>query len=387
MAIFITGSTGYIGSYVTDWLLRNTDYELALLVRAPDYDAGVARLWKALQLHMEADRFHRSLDRVAIISGDLTEPGLGLSAADYDWLVSNAESVLHNAAALNFRSERACTNHNLRGTLSVIKLARAIQEDHPLRRFTQVSTVAVAGIRPGQRIMEDEPLDWGQCDFNPYTRSKKLCEHMVRELLPDIPCLFARPSSVIGDSRFAQTTQFDMVRAMCVLADLPVLPLSPDARLDIVNADWVGASLAELHVRDNLMHDIYHLSAGSESRTIGEIAEALARGLGKRMPRFAARLATPFERAMEVLANRPQAGRLQHVGALLSVFLPYMQSDIIYDNRRTVEVIANPPTPFTAYGPSLYSWAKSVQFEFPYQPLREDLDLSDVPPEPIRPMA
>ena len=161
MAIFITGGTGYLGSYAIDWLLRNTDHELALLVRAPDYDCGVERLWQALQLHMQADEFHRHLDRVCFISGDLTKPDLGISTADYDWLVSNAESVLHIAAALNFRSERACTNHNLRGTLSVIKLARAIQEDHPLRRFTQVSTVAVAGERPGAVVMEDQPLDWG----------------------------------------------------------------------------------------------------------------------------------------------------------------------------------------------------------------------------------
>ncbi|MBW1875480.1 MAG: SDR family oxidoreductase, partial [Deltaproteobacteria bacterium] len=54
MAIFMTGATGYIGSYATEWLLRNTDHELALLVRAPDYDAGVERLWKSLQLHMQA---------------------------------------------------------------------------------------------------------------------------------------------------------------------------------------------------------------------------------------------------------------------------------------------------------------------------------------------
>jgi nucleoside-diphosphate-sugar epimerase len=387
MAVFITGSTGYIGSYVTEWLLRHTDHELALLVRAPDYDAGVERLWKALQLHMKGDEFQRHLDRIAIISGDLTEPSLGISTADYDWLVSNAESVLHNAAALNFRSERACTNHNLRGTLSVIKLARAIQEDHPLRRFTQVSTAAVAGERPGTVVLESEPLDWSRRDFNPYTRTKKFCEHMVRELLPDVPCLFVRPSSVIGDSRFAETTQFDMVRAMCVLTDLPILPLSPEVRLDIVNADWVGASLAELHVREELAHDTYHLSAGTESRTIGEIAEALSLGLAKRMPRFAGRLAAPFEKTMEALANLPKAGHLQRVGALMSVFIPYMMTDIVYDNRRTLDALAIAPTPFTAYGTDLYKWAKSVCFEFPYEPLQEDLDLSNVPPDPIRPMA
>jgi nucleoside-diphosphate-sugar epimerase len=387
MAIFITGATGYIGSYATDWLLRNTDHELALLVRAGDYDAGVERLWQSLQLHMEADEFHRHLDRICFISGDLTQPGLGISVADYDWLISNAESVLHNAAALNFRSERACTDHNLRGTLSVIKLARAIEEDHPLERFTQVSTVSVAGNRPGTVVMESEPLDWSQPDFNAYTRTKKFAEHMVRELLPDVSCLYLRPSSVIGDSRFPETTQFDMVRALCALADLPVLPLSRDARLDIVNADWVGASIAELHVREDLAHDTYHLSAGTESRTIGEIAEAFSSALQKRTPRFAGRLGRPFERVMGALANFPRAGNLQRIGSLLSVYMPYMASDIVYDNTRAVTDLHTVPTPFTSYGAGLYTYAKSVNFEFPYKPLPEDLDLSNVPPSPIRPRA
>jgi nucleoside-diphosphate-sugar epimerase len=387
MAIFITGATGYIGSYATEWFLRNTDHELALLVRARDYDAGVERLWESLQLHMEADEFHRHLDRICFISGDLAEPGLGISAADGDWLISNAESVLHIGAALNFRSERACTNNNLRGTLSVLRLARAIQEDHPLRRFTQVSTVAVAGNRPGAVVMEDEPLDWSQPDFNPYTRTKKFCEHMVRELLSDVPCLVVRPSSVIGDSRFAATTQFDMVRAVCALTDLPVLPLRRDVRLDIVNVDWVGAGIAELHVREDLAHDTYHLSAGIESRTIGEIAEAFSSVLGKRVPRFAGQLAKPFEHAMDALAHLPKAGNLQRIGALLSVFIPYMAADIVYDNAHAVTDLRAAPTPFTSYGAALYNYAKSVNFEFPYEPLPESLDLSNVPPSPVRPMA
>lgn len=387
MAIFVTGATGFIGSYVTDWLLRHTDHELALLVRAPDYDAGVERLWRSLQLHMKADEFHRSLERVCFISGDLTEPELGISSADYDWLISNAESVLHNAAALNFRSERACTNHNLRGTLSTVKLARAIQEDHPLRRFTLVSTVAVAGARPGEMIMESEPLDWSAADFNPYTRTKKFCEHLVRELLPHVPRLYLRPSSVIGDSRFPDTTQFDMVRAFCTLSDLPVIPLSRDTRIDIVNADWVGHAIAELHVREDLQHETYHLSSGAEARTLGEVSEALSGALGRRMPRFAPKLRAPFERAMEMLADLRHQNTAQRIGALLSVFIPYMAADIVYDNSHALADLTSTPVPFTRYGSDLYHYAKSVNFEFPYVPLPQGLDLSNVPPPPVTTMA
>ncbi|MEM8607279.1 MAG: SDR family oxidoreductase [Myxococcota bacterium] len=387
MAIFVTGATGFIGSYVTDWLLRNTDHELALLVRAPDYDAGVERLWHALQLHMPADEFHRALERICFIRGDLSEPDLGIQEHDYDWLISNAESVLHVAAALNFRSERACANHNLRGTLSTIKLARAIQEDHPLRRFSLVSTVAVAGSRPGDTVRESDPLDWSVTDFNPYTRTKKFCEHMVRELLPDVPCLYLRPSSVIGDSRFPDTTQFDMVRAFCALTDLPVLPLSGDTRVDIVNSDWVGPSIAELHVREDLSYDTYHLSAGIESRSIGEISEAVAAALGKRVPRFAEKLRLPFQHAMSALASLPKQNSAQRLAALLSVFVPYVAADIVYDNTHAIADLGTTPTPFTRYGADVYQYAKSVNFEFPFRPLPQDLDLSNVPPSPVRTMA
>jgi hypothetical protein len=90
---------------------------------------------------------------------------------------------------------------------------------------------------------------------------------------------------------------------------------------------------------------------------------------------------------MEALANIPKAGNLQRTGALLSVFIPYMATDIVYDNSHAVADLHSAPTPFTSYGPALYTYAKSVNFEFPYVPLPESLDLSNVPPSPIRPMA
>jgi len=64
-----------------------------------------------------------------------------------------------------------------------------------------------------------------------------------------------------------------------------------------------------------------------------------------------------------------------------------MAADIVYDNARAVTDLHVSPTPFTAYGAGLYTYAKSVNFEFPYRPLPETLDLSNVPPDPVRPMA
>ena len=56
--------------------------------------------------------------------GDLTDKNFGLDDARYQKLVHSIDSIIHCAASLNRKSNKACFNVNLRGTLSVIKLAR-----------------------------------------------------------------------------------------------------------------------------------------------------------------------------------------------------------------------------------------------------------------------
>ena len=379
MTIFITGATGFLGSYVCDVLLRETDHHLSLLTRNKSEDEAIEKFWRAMQLHMSATEYYDVLDRVGFITGDLTEEGLGIRTVDRDWLVSNAESVIHIAASLNRKSEKACLNQNLRGTLSVVNLAREMHNDHGLRRFSHVSTVAVAGHRDHEIVSEDDAIDWTRSDYDPYGRTKKFCEHMVRELLPDVPLTFLRPSTVMGDSRFAETTQFDMVRAFCFLVDLPLIPFSGDVRIDIVNADWVGRAIAEIHTKDAPKHNIYHLSAGSESRTASEIAQALSHQTGRRLPKFVNSLKGPFERTMSGLSNLPQRSTPQLVGSLFKVFMPYITYDTVFDNKRAVQEIGRAPTPFTQYGAALYEYSKSVGFKFPVKelPARKVAEIHD----------
>ena len=213
MSPFITGGTGFLGSYVLTNYLRTTEAHLCVLTRAANRPAAVAKLWKSLQLHMNFEEFEAYLPRLSAVQGDLHAPGLGLSESDHSQVLESCDSILHIAASLNRKSAKSCLNSNLRGTLSVVKLGRELADRGHLERFSHVSTVAVAGQRDREVVLEDEAIDWGRSDYDPYGRTKKFCEHMVRELLPDTPLTFFRPSIVMGDSRFPQTTQFDMVRA------------------------------------------------------------------------------------------------------------------------------------------------------------------------------
>lgn len=367
MATFLTGSTGYIGSYVAYGLLEAGE-KLNVLVRARSEREAAERLWRAWQIHFSdfppfADLLR---ERVAIFTGDVTLPHFGLGDAAYGRLATTSESIIHAAATLNRRSERSCMNVNLRGTLEVIQLARRAAQLHGLRRFSHVSTVAVAGHRLHEVVGEDESIDWARRDYDPYARTKKFSELMVRELLAGIPITIFRPSIVLGDSRRPETTQFDMARAFAFLAALPALPLRPADRIDIVPVDFVADAIVALHTRDTAAFDVYHLSSGRDSETYLEITRALAKATGHRNPIFL----PGFERAFGATVNFAAGlGRnsLSRGATLLKVFFPYLVWDTVFDNVRVVAELGRKPAPFSSYCFGLLRFSREHGFRYPYR--------------------
>lgn len=367
MAIFLTGSTGYIGAHVAANLLRDHGAALNVLVRARDVREAEGRLWQALQLHFEFPRFYELLQtRVRIFRGDLTDSGFGLDRDEYDRLVHTTDSVIHCAASLNRKSEKSCLNVNLRGTLEVLTLARHAEHYHGLRRFSQVSTVAVAGKRQNEVITEDASIEWDRSDYDPYARTKKFCEHMMRVLLPETPKTIFRPSIVLGDSRYAETTQFDMVKAFVFLAGLPVLPFRPTDKIDIVNVDFVAEAISTLHQKERPEFDTYHLSSGLESQTFREITRALASAQNKRAPVFVPVAEKPFSGSVNFLANR--AGTVGKSASLMKVFMPYLVWNTVFDNRRVTREIGKKPVPFAQYCYPLLKFSTQNDFAYRYQP-------------------
>lgn len=366
MAIFLTGSTGYIGAHVAANLLSQHDATLNVLVRGRDARDAEVRLWEAMQLHLPFHEFYEYLQaKIRIFRGDLTAPQFGLDRDEYDRLVHTTDSVIHCAASLNRKSEKACLNVNLRGTLEVIQLARQSQYYHGLRRFSDVSTVAVAGKRANEIVTEDGAIEWDRSDYDPYARTKKFCEHMVRELLPDVQLTFFRPSIVLGDSRYAETTQFDMVRSFVFLAGLPVLPFRPHDKIDIVNVDFVAGAIADLHMKPNPEHDTYHLSSGSNSQTFRELTKALAKEQNTRGPLFMPVLEGPFSSTVNLLANRK--GRVGYSASLMKVFLPYLTWNTVFDNTRATTELGRKPMPFSQYSFPLLRFSRHNNFTYPYQ--------------------
>src|SRR5215813_3435697 len=367
MAIFVTGATGYLGSYLVAGLLTGYREPLNLLVRAKSEQEARERLWQSLQLHLEFPEFFEYLNsRITIFRGELTTERFGLSDDEYHSLVDTTSSLIHCAASLNRKSEKQCMNVNLRGGLEVIQLARRAQNRNGVLRYSHVSTVAVAGKRQNEVVKEDEAIDWSRSDYDPYARTKKFGEHMVHQLLPDVPRTIFRPAIVMGDSRRAETSQFDMVQAFDTLARFPVLPLRPNDRIDIVPADYVGAAIVKIHQKDVPNYGIYHLSSGTGSQTYKELTDALAETGGGSRPSYQPWLGGPFSKTVNWLAFK--GGAVGYGASLLKVFWPYLDWNTVFDNSRVVEEMREAPAKFSTYAYPLLQFSRANKFKYPAKP-------------------
>jgi len=366
MKIFITGATGYLGSYICTELLQQTAADLVLLIRAGSEEEAVEKFRQAMLLHLPDKEFNDLIkNRITFVPGDITQKNLGISDSVMECIVPGIESVIHCAAILNRRSETKCAKVNLKGTLEVITFAKRIAADHPLIRFSFISTATAAGKRSKEVISEDNAIEWDRDDYDPYSRTKKFCEHMVKELLaPHMPVTIFRPSAIIGDSRHNKTTQFDMLRPLGVCCRLSVMPFSGKGRLDIVSADFAAKAITAIHLKEDPEHTTYHISSGVDSPSLRDIIKTL-KGPSAIMPTlFIPLLLKPFSLLIHCISISPRIFGLKKLGWLIRVYLPYVTYDTVFDNSRIVNELNISPASFLKYGKELFDWARKNGYQF-----------------------
>lgn len=367
MSTFLTGATGYLGSYLAFEFFKAKSEKIHVLVRAKNILEAKERLWHAWQLHLNEDEFHLFFnERVSVVLGDLHQKKFGLDHNVYKNLVTHTTSILHCAASLNRKSEKSCMNTNFRGSLHVILFAKDVESYQGLRKFSAVSTVAVAGERKNECVLESEMIDWSKRDYDPYARTKKMMEVLIHELLPDVPKAIFRPSIVMGDSQKPKTTQFDMVKAFVWLSQLKIIPFEKFWKADIVNADFVSQAIFQLHQKKINLFAEYNISSGEQSESYESIVRSLAQNNAD-LPIFLPFLEAPSRLLIE--SGTHLKGKWGFACTLLNVFWPYLTFNTVFDNSRVREEIRLTSVPFSQYAKTLKRYAMESHFKFNHSPL------------------
>lgn len=171
--LFVTGSTGFLGTALVERLLRSAPgCELVLLVRPGRrstvqrrVDREILRNDAFARLRGEVDDFDAMVARrITVVAGDVGRDGLDLDDEGRAALAT-VDAVIHSAATVAFDSplDRA-VEVNLLGP---VRIAQTLQSIGSTAHLVAVSTCYVAGNRRGKAIeapLADQPfsmkVDW-----------------------------------------------------------------------------------------------------------------------------------------------------------------------------------------------------------------------------------
>lgn len=225
--ILVTGADGFIGSHLTEALVRS-GYDVRAFVLYNSFNS-----WGWLD-HCGAD----IKGRFEVFAGDVRDPN-GVRQA-----VKGCDAVLHLAALIaipySYHSPDTYVDTNIKGTLNILQAAR----DLGCKRVVHTSTSEVYGTARFVPITEEHPL-LGQ---SPYSASKIGADQLAYSYYSsfDLPVLIARPFNTYGPRQSARAVIPTIITQ--VASGLRVLKLgsvTPTRDFNFVE-DTVGGFIAAL---------------------------------------------------------------------------------------------------------------------------------------------
>src|SRR5215469_13678283 len=181
--ILLTGATGFLGKVFLLLMLRHhPEVERIYLLIRGDNRSSLNRFRReildspvmATLRERLGSRFDRYIeDKIAVVPGDITNPGL-LSPGAEPFKRDSLDAVVHSAGLVNFEASLAkAMDVNTTGVANVLDFCRKSSA-----AMLHISTCYVAGAADGHRYEDDIPENWcpiGKKTFN--------LEHEIRDAL------------------------------------------------------------------------------------------------------------------------------------------------------------------------------------------------------------
>ncbi|KAH8175983.1 male sterility protein [Sarocladium implicatum] len=208
--VFVTGATGFLGSYIVKDLLERENIHVIAHVRAANgVQAALERLQRSLRGYGVWQDFWAT--RLSAVTGDLTQPRLGLDDATWATLSETVDVVIHNGALVHWvKQYKGMERANVLSTIDAMKLCNSGKP----KLFSFISSTSVLDTdhyidlsheqtSTGQgAVMEADDMMGSAVGLGTgYGQTKWVSEQLVREagrrgLLGSV----VRPGYILGDA-------------------------------------------------------------------------------------------------------------------------------------------------------------------------------------------
>lgn len=258
--ILVTGADGFIGSHLTEELVRQGHMVRAFVL----YNSFNSWGW--------LDQCSRDVkDKIEVFSGDIRDPhGVKMAMRDCD-------VVLHLAALIaipySYHSPDTYVDTNIKGTLNVLQAARELG----VKRVVHTSTSEVYGTARFVPITEEHPLQ-GQ---SPYSATKIAADQLAYSFYASfgLPVVIARPFNTYGPRQSARAVIPTIITQIAKgQRQIKLGAVSPTRDFNFVQ-DTVAGFSAILNSEQGLGQVVnlgsnFEISIGETARLIAEVMNA-----------------------------------------------------------------------------------------------------------------
>ncbi|HET9648215.1 MAG TPA: thioester reductase domain-containing protein, partial [Microlunatus sp.] len=255
--VLLTGGTGFIGAFLLAEVLRRYSGPVICLVRAESVEMGRRRIASNLAQYGLSDT--PGQDRLEVVTGDLEQPGLGLTPGEFAGLSDRIGTVFHNAATVKWTYPyRSLAGANVHGTREILRLATTGTP----KTLHYTSTVGVFCSREDrrERAREDDDLLGSGPLAVGYAQSKWVAERMVVQARDrGLPVTVHRVNTG-GHSQtgaFNRLDHLSMLIKGCIEARLA--PTDANMPLQPAPVDYVAGSIVALSTDPDFAGHVSHL--------------------------------------------------------------------------------------------------------------------------------
>ena len=262
MKILVTGADGFIGSHLTELLVRT------------GYDVRAFTLYNSFNSWGWLDRCDPEIKgKFEVFAGDIRDP-YGVRQA-----MSGCEAVLHLAALIaipfSYHSPDTYVDTNVKGTLNILQAAKELD----LTKVIHTSTSEVYGTAQFVPITEEHPLQ-GQ---SPYSATKIAADQLAYSFYASfgVPVVTVRPFNTYGPRQSARAVIPTIITQIANgKREIHLGATSPTRDFNFVS-DTAEGFLAALR-SENTDGEVINLGSNFEI-SIGETASLIAEVMDKKV--------------------------------------------------------------------------------------------------------
>jgi dTDP-glucose 4,6-dehydratase len=260
--VLVTGADGFIGSHLTEHLVRQ------------GFDVRAFVLYNSFSSWGWLDHCDQEINgQFEIFSGDIRDP-YGVKTAMQD-----CDAVLHLASLIaipySYHSPETYIDTNVKGTLNILQASRELDVD----KVIHTSTSEVYGTAQYVPIDENHPLQ-GQ---SPYSASKIAADQLALSFYTsfDLPVSIIRPFNTYGPRQSARAVIPTIITQIANgVEEIKLGLVSPTRDFNFVE-DTISGFTSALNI-DHSFGEVINLGSNFEI-SISDTVELIAEKMGKKV--------------------------------------------------------------------------------------------------------